>query len=80
MTDLTFIEDGNPDFLKNSNLLINFSKRMKTADVIREIQQYQSVPYNLNNVNEIQMFIQCHLQESRDVKDLYDQSLSLEPR
>ena len=80
MTDLTFIEDGNPDFLKSSNKLINFSKRMKTADVIREIQQYQSVPYNLNPVQEIQSFIDYNLKESRDVKDLYDQSLALEPR
>lgn len=80
LTDLTFIEDGNPDFLKSSNKLINFSKRMKTADVIREIQQYQNVPYNLNPVQEIQMFIDYNLKESKDVKDLYDQSLVLEPR
>ncbi|RIA92760.1 ras guanine nucleotide exchange factor domain-containing protein [Glomus cerebriforme] len=80
LTDLTFIEDGNPDFLKNSNQLINFSKRMKTADVIREIQQYQSVPYNLFPVQEIQNFINNNLEESKDVKDLYELSLSLEPR
>jgi son of sevenless-like protein len=80
LTDLTFIEDGNPDFLKSSNQLINFSKRMKTADVIREIQQYQSVPYNLNPVQEIQTFIDVNLKDSKDVKDLYEQSLSLEPR
>lgn len=80
LTDLTFIEDGNPNTLKKSRQLINFSKRMKTAEVIREIQQYQSVPYNLAPVQEIQMFIKCHLQDSRDVGDLYDQSLSMEPR
>ncbi|CAB4482827.1 unnamed protein product [Rhizophagus irregularis] len=80
LTDLTFIEDGNPDFLKSSNKLINFSKRMKTADVIREIKQYQNVPYNLSSVQEIQMFIDFHLKESKDVKDLYEQSLALEPR
>ncbi|CAG8483932.1 5238_t:CDS:2 [Funneliformis caledonium] len=80
LTDLTFIEDGNPNTLKKSRPLINFSKRMKTAEVIREIKQYQSVPYNLAAVQEIQMFIKCHLQDSRDVGDLYDQSLSMEPR
>ncbi|CAB4380587.1 unnamed protein product [Rhizophagus irregularis] len=80
LTDLTFIEDGNPNTLKKSRQLVNFSKRMKTAEVIREIQQYQSVPYNLAAVQEIQMFIKCHLQDSRDVGDLYDQSLSMEPR
>src|SRR6266542_1349022 len=80
LTDLTFIEDGNPNTLKKSRQLINFSKRMKTAEVIREIQQYQSVPYCLTPVPEIQMFIRSHLQDSRDVSDLYDQSLNMEPR
>ncbi|CAG8708350.1 4682_t:CDS:1, partial [Ambispora leptoticha] len=54
--------------------------RMKTAEVIREIQQYQSVPYFLNLVQEIQIFIKSHLQDSRDVNELYEQSLAMEPR
>ncbi|CAG8588934.1 10173_t:CDS:2 [Funneliformis caledonium] len=37
LTDLTFIEDENPNYLKNSNKLINFAKRMKTAEVICKI-------------------------------------------
>ncbi|CAI2171814.1 16221_t:CDS:2, partial [Funneliformis geosporum] len=81
LTDLTFIEDGNPNYLKNSNnKLINFSKRMKTAEVIREIQQYQSAPYKLSPVQEVQTFIHFHLRDSSDVKDLYNKSLLLEPR
>jgi len=77
---LTFIEDGNPNVLKRNRNLINFSKRMKTAEVIREIQQYQAVPYHLTPVQEIQIFIKSHLQDSRDVGDLYALSLSMEPR
>ncbi|CAG8528266.1 3951_t:CDS:10 [Paraglomus brasilianum] len=80
LTDLTFIEDGNPNVLKKNRNLINFSKRMKTAEVIREIQQYQAVPYHLTPVQEIQIFIKSHLQDSRDVGDLYALSLSMEPR
>ncbi|CAG8458526.1 111_t:CDS:2 [Ambispora gerdemannii] len=80
LTDLTFIEDGNPDTLKKGRALINFSKRMKTAEVIREIQQYQSVPYFLKAVQEIQIFIKSHLQDSRDVSELYELSLNMEPR
>lgn len=45
LTDLTFIEDGNPDRLRVDERLINFSKRQKTADVIQEIMVYQSTPY-----------------------------------
>lgn len=45
LTFLTFIEDGNPNFLQGDRKLINFGKRMKSAGVLREMQTYQSVPY-----------------------------------
>ncbi|KAF9364825.1 hypothetical protein BGX34_000290 [Mortierella sp. NVP85] len=80
LTDLVMIQDGNNDFLKKSNHLINFYKRVKTAEVIREIQQYQSVPYCLTSVPEIQAFIRRGLDCTKSVKDLYDMSLALEPR
>ncbi|KAG0074864.1 hypothetical protein BGZ92_003165, partial [Podila epicladia] len=80
LTDLVMIQDGNADFLKKSNHLINFYKRVKTAEVIREIQQYQSVPYCLTVVPEIQAFIRRGLDCTKSVADLYDMSLALEPR
>ncbi|CAM0140420.1 unnamed protein product [Umbelopsis sp. WA50703] len=80
LQDLTFIEDGNSDYLKKSKFLINFSKRMKTAEVIREIQQYQSAPYALEPVKEIQYVIHLNLQNSRDEETLYALSCALEPR
>lgn len=80
LTDLTFIEDGNPDFLKVDSRLINFSKRAKTAEVIREIQQYQSLPYAITPVVELQNFLLQCLQESLDEGQMYDLSLQLEPR
>ena len=45
LTDLTFIEDGNPDNVKND--LINFTKRRYVAQVIQDIQQYQQTPFCL---------------------------------
>ncbi|KAG0180775.1 hypothetical protein DFQ29_010159 [Apophysomyces sp. BC1021] len=80
LQDLTFIEDGNPNHLKKSNELINFAKRAKTAEVIREIQQYQSSLYQLKSVDELQEFIQLHLKSTRDEDQLYEESLKLEPR
>ncbi|KAG9321591.1 hypothetical protein KVV02_001735 [Mortierella alpina] len=80
LTDLVMIQDGNQDYLKKSSHLINFYKRVKTAEVIREIQQYQSVPYCLTAVPEIQMFIRRGLDGTKSVSDLYDMSLALEPR
>ncbi|GAA5799080.1 hypothetical protein HPULCUR_004489 [Helicostylum pulchrum] len=80
LQDLTFIEDGNSNFLKKSNNLINFAKRMKTAEVIRDLQQYQSTHYMLTAVPDIQEFIKTHLHSSREEEELYNLSLKLEPR
>ncbi|KAL9110176.1 MAG: hypothetical protein Q9227_005236 [Pyrenula ochraceoflavens] len=79
LTDLTFIEDGIASMVKNSNL-INFGKRAKTADVIRDIQQYQNVPYSLQPVNELQEYILGNMQAAGDVHDMYDRSVEVEPR
>jgi len=80
LTDLTFIEDGNTNNLRSNSQLINFSKQTKTAEVIREIQQYQNQPYNLNPVKEIADYILKCLNASVDETALYELSLMLEPR
>lgn len=80
LQDLTFIEDGNANELKKSKDLINFAKRAKTAEVIREIQQYQSSLYQLKPVEDLQEFIKSNLKSTRDEEQLYKESLKLEPR
>ncbi|KAI7905568.1 ras guanine nucleotide exchange factor domain-containing protein [Cokeromyces recurvatus] len=80
LQDLTFIEDGNPNTLKTSKDFINFAKRAKTAEVIREIQQYQTMGYHFKPVEEIQTFITENLHSSRDEDQLYKESLKLEPK
>jgi son of sevenless-like protein len=79
LTDLTFIEDGIPSVLKKSNM-INFAKRAKTAEVIRDIQQYQNVGYSLHSVQELQDYISSNMQAAGDVHEMYDKSLQIEPR
>ena len=79
LTDLTFIEEGIPSVIKRSNL-INFLKRAKTAEVIREIQQYQLVPYSLQPVPELQEYILSNMQAAGDVHGMYERSLVVEPR
>ena len=79
LTDLTFIEDGIASLVKNTNL-INFTKRTKTAEVIRDIQQYQNVPYSLQPVPELQDYILTNMQAAGDVHEMYDRSLTVEPR
>jgi len=80
LTDLTFIEDGNPDRLKTDNRLINFNKRQKTAEVIREIMIYQSTPYNLTPVPLIQQYLEAVLVPSQNQDLMFDQSEKLEPK
>ena len=79
LTDLTFIEDGIPSLIKKTQL-INFAKRAKTAEVIRDIQQYQNVPYPLQSVNELQEYIVKNMQSASDVHEMYERSLQVEPR
>ncbi|RDA87530.1 hypothetical protein CP532_1635 [Ophiocordyceps camponoti-leonardi (nom. inval.)] len=79
LTDLTFIEDGIPSIIKKTNL-INFAKRAKTAEVIRDIQQYQNVGYSLQPVHELQDYILSNMQAAGDVHEMYDKSLQIEPR
>jgi len=81
LTDLTFIEDGNTDTLLGEDAeMINFSKRTKSAEVIREIQQYQSVPYALMPLHELQSMVTSELAAAPAIETLYDMSLSIEPR
>jgi hypothetical protein len=76
LTDLTFIEDGNKDYLDNG--LINFDKRRKISQVIREIQQYQQTPYCLEAVPAIQKYLTSvtYLEEN----ETYTLSLQIEPK
>lgn len=76
LTDLTFIEDGNPDMLQGG--LINFAKRRRIAGVIREIQQYQNAPYHLEVVKPIFDWLKDI--EGLDDAQAYALSLAAEPK
>ncbi|KAJ3318431.1 hypothetical protein HDV06_000507 [Boothiomyces sp. JEL0866] len=80
LTDLTFTEDGNPD-MRNNGKLINFDKYSRIAKIIADLMRYQ-VPYPITEVPEIQDYLQQSIQDrgTRDVQDLYELSLRLEPR
>ncbi|PVV01105.1 hypothetical protein BB560_004489 [Smittium megazygosporum] len=64
LTDLTFIEDGNSDYYGDSKELINFSKYSQIADIIKQIQVFQDVPYPFVQINEIISFLFNSLQSS----------------
>eukprot|EP00026_Physarum_polycephalum_P004383 Phypoly_transcript_04401.p1 GENE.Phypoly_transcript_04401~~Phypoly_transcript_04401.p1 ORF type:complete len:543 (+),score=73.34 Phypoly_transcript_04401:306-1934(+) len=56
LRDLTFIEDGNPDFVEDDQFL-NFEKMRMLNSVLSSIAKYQSVPYNFEPVPCIQEYI-----------------------
>mmetsp|Transcript_6017 Transcript_6017/g.9086 ORF Transcript_6017/g.9086 Transcript_6017/m.9086 type:complete len:537 (-) Transcript_6017:66-1676(-) len=74
LTDITFIEDGNPDYIQG---LINYRKRELVFSVIREIQQYQQQSYTDDFVNIAHFLTEL---ASNDEEKLYELSLIREPR
>ena len=107
LSALTFIEDGNKDFIQapspngisNSTSssstasaatnpdvalrkpLINFFKRSLSAEILRDIQQYQFQPYNLARCKPVHDFILRGLNTTDKRRDdVYEISLQLEPR
>eukprot|EP01087_Luapelamoeba_hula_P024732 TRINITY_DN951_c0_g1_i2.p1 TRINITY_DN951_c0_g1~~TRINITY_DN951_c0_g1_i2.p1 ORF type:complete len:1420 (+),score=271.34 TRINITY_DN951_c0_g1_i2:114-4373(+) len=78
LTDLTFIEDANNDYLSDSQKLINFDKRRKISLVIREIQQYQQAPYCLEALPVIRDYLLNS--EFWGENETFDASLKLEPK
>jgi son of sevenless-like protein len=63
--------------------LINFFKRSLSAEILRDIQQYQSQPYNLAKCKVVHDWMIKQLEvcdKSYDLNKLYELSLQLEPR
>jgi len=77
LTDLTFVEEGNTDFI-TEHKLINFDKRRRYAHVIREVTRFQHHPYCYEIVPAIFKFL--GKMSNYDEKKLYSLSLQHEPR
>ena len=67
-----------------SGPLINFFKQSLAAEILRDIQQYQSQPYTLARSTIVYEYITKQFErfkkELPNMDRLYDQSLALEPR
>lgn len=68
-------EDTPPDMR-----VVNFFKRGLAAEICRDVQQYQSQPYNLAKCRPVWEFIMKGLESVEAAGDLYDLSLVVEPR
>ena len=72
------MEDGNPN---NIETRINVSKRALIAQVIAEMEQYQTATFNLQLVDELGVILNAvpsHTETKE--KELYALSLEREPR
>ncbi|XP_073979075.1 ras-specific guanine nucleotide-releasing factor 2-like isoform X2 [Rhodnius prolixus] len=77
LTDLSFIEEGTPNFTEDG--LLNFSKMRMIAHVIREIRHFQQTPYKIElNTKVTNYLLDPSLLLSDD--ELYQKSLAIEPR
>ena len=76
LTDLTFIEDGNPNLI---NGLINFDKRSKVGSVISDIRQYQCIGFPFKGNIEILSWIRS-IEALKGEDEIYSISLMIEPR
>jgi RasGEF domain/RasGEF N-terminal motif len=92
LTDLTFVNEGNPDtrplvLAQNDDdktkHVINFDKHVKTAKIIGELQRFQ-IPYRLHEVPEMQEWINAQVLRvagaAANQQKHYRRSLILEPR
>ena len=88
LTDLTFIDVGNPPTRTNDNGLtvINFDKHTRTAKCIGELQRFQ-IPYRLTEVPDLMEWLEAQLLRVREKDQVanaqtshYRKSLLLEPR
>ncbi|XP_048505314.1 ras-specific guanine nucleotide-releasing factor 2-like isoform X3 [Athalia rosae] len=77
LTDLSFIEEGTPNFTEDG--LLNFSKMRMIAHVIREIRHFQQTPYKIELITKVTDYLldpSLLLEE----EEMYRMSLEIEPR
>ena len=79
MTDLTFLDDGNPDLIKGE---INMEKCNRYLQLIDMFQSYQTGTYEFQEVPSIRQHLldDINLETDYDHDSLYELSLAKEPR
>lgn len=82
LSDLTFIQDGNPDKIQDSsnNQLINFTKMKMLSSVIQDMMIYQQEPYIIEPIPRIQSILMNEESKLTTNSELFDLSLKSEPK
>ena len=77
LSDLTFIEEGTPNFTADG--LLNFAKMRMIAHVIREIRHFQQTPYKIEHAPKASNYLRDP-SLLLDDDQLYKLSLLIEPK
>jgi hypothetical protein len=77
LTELARTEAAAPVIIEKS-AQINFAQLQKTAEIIRDIQQYQNISYSLQPVPELQEYILVNLQAASDAGEPEPKNLEAE--
>jgi len=77
LSDLTFIDEGTPNFTENG--LLNFAKMRMIAHVIREVRNFQQTPYKIDPIPKASGYLLDPSLRLGD-EELYQISLQIEPR
>lgn len=80
LSDLTFTNVGNPDYLHGNTDIINFGKRSRIVDIIEEILSFKRVHYKLKRAEEILGIIDSSFLNVPHIEKQYKLSLEIEPR
>ncbi|SCU98277.1 LADA_0H11804g1_1 [Lachancea dasiensis] len=80
LSDLTFIAEGNPDYLHRSTDIVNFNKRIRIVEILKQISSYQNIRYKFKLYDDVQAFIDESMKSVPTIEKQYEQSLRIEPR
>lgn len=78
MTDITFIEDGNPLFVETNGQL-NFVKQKRFFDALNTILACQKIPYKIVDNYDLQSYL-ANLPRFDNDEQAYLESMRIEPR
>lgn len=80
LSDLALIEDSNADSVQDNVKILSIVKRMKMAEIVKNMLLYQTESYNLTEVPAIQALLSSGFSSASPIDTLYESSLALEPR
>jgi son of sevenless-like protein len=80
LTDLTFLDEGNPDLLEDGGS-INLEKYVKTHQLVQTFKSFQ-FPFPFQPVEEIQDYLKSTINADGEYiqDEFYEMSLAVEPR